>query len=267
VKPATLFLLLLSLGAILSANALTSASATISIGVCSSTCPVGSSESGPPPLFLESASGLSINYAGADASGSAPVQAIPQDTQSATLVGPAVFTTQVTDVGAIGGESAAQMTYYFEFAGPQESITVDFLGAAYAFGDVTNIGGEWGASSGVELNGVQIASACEQGVNNSFCGQQQLSNGEVFSYQTVLSSNTQYSIFLHSNALASPGSYANSGADPYIYLDPSTPLANQLTLELSGGIGNQASSIPEPSTVALIGVGLGILLWKRFVPR
>jgi hypothetical protein len=54
-----------------------------------------------------------------------------------------------------------------------------------------------------------------------------------------------------------PTGLASATFDPYFYVDPSFPNANQYSIIVSAGIGNApAGSVPEPSTWALLLIGL-----------
>jgi hypothetical protein len=53
---------------------------------------------------------------------------------------------------------------------------------------------------------------------------------------------------------------ANSGeayADPYLYIDPSTPDAADYSITLSPGVGNGLPGVPEPASWALMILGVG----------
>jgi hypothetical protein len=82
-----------------------------------------------------------------------------------------------------------------------------------------------------------------------------------------------YTVTLATGTFATgPHSSADAAIDPYIYIDPNSPNAADLRIEVSPGIGNAPSgtppssiipitaAIPEPSEWALILSGLGILV-------
>ena len=63
------------------------------------------------------------------------------------------------------------------------------------------------------------------------------------------------------------GGYATAECwvDPYIYIDPSWPYADQYEIVVSEGIGN--SPIPEPSALSLCGMGFASLLAVALLRR
>ena len=56
---------------------------------------------------------------------------------------------------------------------------------------------------------------------------------------------------------------ADASADPWIYIDPTFAGASQYRIAVSDGVANAISAVPEPSTFALLALGLGALSRRR----
>lgn len=71
-----------------------------------------------------------------------------------------------------------------------------------------------------------------------------------------VTTNTSYKIYLAADAGTFRGGSADAYIDPFLYIDPSF-LANNpgLTLDISSGIINSISAVPEPSTWAMLILG------------
>ena len=55
-----------------------------------------------------------------------------------------------------------------------------------------------------------------------------------------------------------------ASVDPLIFIDPSFPGASRYSILVSPGVGNESSSAPEPSGLALVALG-ALMVW-RFRP-
>jgi hypothetical protein len=56
---------------------------------------------------------------------------------------------------------------------------------------------------------------------------------------------------------------ADASADPWIYIDPAFAGASRYRIAVSDGVANAISAVPEPSTFALLALGLGALARRR----
>jgi hypothetical protein len=97
-------------------------------------------------------------------------------------------------------------------------------------------------------------------------------SGNNFVYDTQLTTLPNYDLVtITMNVSANDGSNSNADSsgkafatlDPYIYIDPSFPNADQYTLTLSPGVSNTPASVPETSPALFSAGALAALLLRR----
>jgi hypothetical protein len=159
------------------------------------------------------------------------------------------------------GIATGGITYYIEYTGA-DGVTLP-LRMAVA-GDIEVSGSSnaltYGAAD-IEFDGNQLWSP--------FCradfGCTNLSISQTFSFDIL--SNTQYQVRVSAGANVSKtgdGGAAHAFADPQFSLDPSFANANDFSLAISNGIGNElASSAPEPATFVGAGLALAVFIARR----
>jgi hypothetical protein len=60
--------------------------------------------------------------------------------------------------------------------------------------------------------------------------------------------------------------FGSAFVDPFIYIDPAFPDASLYSVIVSPGVGNGAPApgqVPEPATLCLVGMGIGVLRLRR----
>lgn len=182
---------------------------------------------------------------------------------------------QVTTGGrqpyGVGGSLAAnsQAEFFYQVVGPSPAVLVPMLFSGNLYVDVS--GDDTTAQA--EIVGLpQTFEMCitEQGTTVSDCGGTRgLLNGTTLSinnYAYDVSSNTFQFLDLYAAANAGYGpllgeaaQYFDASYDPMLTIDPSWLTDHPgYSLELSSNIilGSPGSSVPEPATLALFGLGL-----------
>jgi hypothetical protein len=144
-------------------------------------------------------------------------------------------------------EVSAESIYYFEVTGPtglsQSTATVDLFGTTAA----TSGGGV----------GQAEASIGSQGFSYACAGPDCSATGPLLVSSAVVELNSPVEIFLTASVDGGP---ATASADPYIMIDPSTPNAALLSVEVSDGVSNVPSPVPLPTAALLLLSGLGGLV-------
>jgi hypothetical protein len=183
----------------------------------------------------------------------------------------------------LGANSSAALNYYIEVLGPEPTVTLDLLGSAA----LAAVGSDISTNSTIELilygdtfTDVVAGVAYTQGSAYPIEGDEYGSGVQAgfdpasFQIETSLSVGTSSVIEVSMDATNSANSGAGESAahasaylDPYFFIDPNTPNADQYSIIVSKGIGN-ALTTPEPSTWAMILVGFaGIGFFARRAPR
>jgi hypothetical protein len=166
----------------------------------------------------------------------------------------------VAGVRAEGGASAsASLEYVFEVVGGSAGDVVPVLITAHL---ETSAVDSMYSGAGITVtrgSAVQQASACT-GPSYALCLRPSSFFGTLEVMAPVGSSTD-----VHLNAALSLLSFSGSGfasADPLIQVDPSFPGAADYSIVLSPGVAN-ALAIPEASTLALLGIALADVAWRR----
>jgi len=185
--------------------------------------------------------------------------------RASTLPNPSLSAT-ATDSGAASYANASlELDYTIEIVGPSGMVPL----VAKASGDTNST---YASSSAVDLslllpgNDVVFEAAslfgqAEGGFQSSF----QASN----TYQTA--ANQPIGVMMLASAGADTNASGNAASasafvDPYFYIDPSFVNASAYSIEISPGIGNMPSGVPEPSTwvMMLFGfAGLGLAGYRK----
>jgi hypothetical protein len=154
-------------------------------------------------------------------------------------------------------EVAANSYYYFEVVAPTgltpSTAIVDLIGTTATT-----------AASGLAQASAAIGS---QYFSFSCAGSGCSATGPTLAQTATVDLNSPTEINL---AALTEGGAATALADPYIMIDPSTPNADLLSIEVSAGVSNVAPSpVPLPASVSLLLSGLSGLAcgfrnqWKR----
>jgi hypothetical protein len=164
--------------------------------------------------------------------------------------------------GVHGGGATAVVRYFFEVTGGNSGDVVPLLIATNLSTDGTAAsGGHSFASLSAFTNsfGNSFVAVC----TNESCGT------TASSFSGLLSTQAKSGEVGELNLQVSAGSgpsldsgFASASADPFIYVDPTFPAANQYSILVSPGVGNgiAAASVPEPGSAALLALSAG-LLW------
>ena len=146
--------------------------------------------------------------------------------------------------GQTGADVSAESIYYFEVTGPaglpQSTATVDLFGTTAA----TSGGGQGQADASVGSQSFSFACA----------GPQCSATGPTLVHSFGVELNNPVEIFLTASVDGAP---ATANVDPYVMIDPSTPNAALLSVEVSDGVSNVPTPVPLPSSALLLLSGLG----------
>ncbi len=198
--------------------------------------------------------------------------AIPSSALASVTLAPvphvlATATTPAT--GSLGAGASATALYFFEVTGPTEGELVPILMDIYL---LTESSFEANAIARIIIN---TTSGIFQGIeacSNGTCDETTISETIPF---RVRAGSTRDSITLFAQAQAFVTRFgtetALAVADPYIYVDPTFPNAHLYNVVVSPGVGNapatsSPSSVPEPTTLWLVGTGLGLIRCRRRWP-
>jgi len=152
----------------------------------------------------------------------------------------------------IGADVYAESEYYFAVVGPSSpaAVTVDVSAITAA----TAVTGE-GQAEVVAENSDIVSYACAGTCSPT---------GPVLHNSFLADVNTAYEMQI---AASADGGTSSANADPYIFIDPSTPNASEYSIEVSAGVSN-VTPVPLPSTLTLLGLGLaGLALATGFRGR
>jgi len=175
------------------------------------------------------------------------------------------FTSAIV-TGGIGPNQAfygtAAVTYFLSFPGPAGNIPVQLSKnvSLAVTSDNTNVSANTGLALTDGYNGFagycfDFQTGCDL-KTDSFSG----------ILKATLVANSVYeldlntSLLLHDNSTTG-GASASAFVDSFIFIDPNFGNAGAYNLVLSDGIVNADSSVPEPSTWALAGLGLAEIIW------
>jgi hypothetical protein len=168
------------------------------------------------------------------------------------------------------------MTYYFEYTGPPISapgIPLIFSISGYTAASASG-GSEPLAQSLAEISvngggaGSSLTGYSCSATFTGFCssGEPPITQTSVFnilpnSMVTIDLAVSASAVGVGSGSLAGASAYA----DPYFYIDPTFPLADEYTLVISTGVGDSPlAPIPESSSLALLGIAaLGVIATRR----
>ncbi|HEY1327136.1 MAG TPA: hypothetical protein VGI14_09375 [Casimicrobiaceae bacterium] len=158
------------------------------------------------------------------------------------------------DALCAGYGAVASLDYFFGVTGPPGVVKVD-VGAS---GDTDAAGGSGVASAVLILDRQVVANGCsDAGASNCAAGGPPIPATWIFSAEYPVATNTAHEVAI--SAFASVGIHGHAGAsvDPFLFIDPSTPNAEQYRLIFSDGIGpgTPPAAAPEPPTVALLIAG------------
>ena len=160
----------------------------------------------------------------------------------------------------IAASASASVEYFFQITGPANSAVIDISGIASASGTgPTSFGTATGYWGGVNPNG-------------TFLNQNPLASvfatpsvphpaSDAFNVAGSVNVGSSYAIDMSAYVGYTNGT-ATATFDPAIKIDPSTPDASAYSIVLSPGI-EQPASVPEPSTLGLLALGLGELICTR----
>jgi PEP-CTERM motif len=169
--------------------------------------------------------------------------------------------------GLIEGREA--LTYYFAVIGPPDLlIPIDVGGDFFNKEDGNVVSNEeiYVAGATFDADGIDtfplLTSVCTIPFSNGIC---------LFNGQMHVPTNTVERISLIADELfdvAFPlppeGGFSDSIVDPIITIDPSFSNPGEFSLQFSAGIGNSLTTVPEPGSLALFGIGLvGLALMRR----
>jgi hypothetical protein len=170
--------------------------------------------------------------------------------------------------------AAATMTYYAGLVGPANTrVTLIFVFG----GDIVLLPDENASALGrtdIHIDNLLVGYSCssvENGVDdNAACADNEPPIPGGFALGVTIGDNG-LSPWIPIQLDAETGVTAGvtlAEVDPYIYIDPSNPLASEYTLLISAGVANSPplSSAPEPSSLAMLVTTLSlgfVVAWRR----
>jgi MYXO-CTERM domain-containing protein len=173
-----------------------------------------------------------------------------------------ISATSASDYNVSQGE--VTMNYTFEVVGPASTAPIPIVLVDNASVSTSNFAE---AFSTLEFNGAGDYLVNLQSINGVFSspsGPAPVSESDgVYHFVNTesVAVGEDYSLFIFVEGSAegwtSP-TYANAFLDPYIYVDPTFPLASEYSIIVSESVGN-APAAPEPSTWVMAGLGFGAL--------
>src|SRR5262249_35019440 len=124
--------------------------------------------------------------------------------------------------------------------------------------------GEAIADAFMVWNGLEVADACDGSGTFAGCGPASL----IFRGSQPTVTNTAVPIRIVAFSSAGVHGAATASADPFFFIDPSTPDADQYTLVFTDGIGpgtRPPSGAPEPDVLGLLLIALGVWNLGRYL--
>ena len=197
-----------------------------------------------------------------------------QDPSACTVAGGAIGSVQgapfvqlmshaAVPTGGVSSQALTSLRYFFEVVG---GIAGDHVPLLIQTGlDASAVGGEAFAAANIQVftNSIlTVVAVCTDGscpFGTDFSG--------TFGVDAV--SGQVASVLLVTQAAIGGlvGGTADASADPFIFVDPAFSGATNYQIVVSAGIGNSASTVPEPSSFVLVVFGMAVLGWwsrKRF---
>ena len=164
--------------------------------------------------------------------------------------------------------ASAVLTYHFEIAGTvSEQVPVIFTYSETGSATALAQDGAWQISTGLQIPqysdqwSAGSSQACQQTINFALAGS--CTNSTFSEYGRVeldLTSNTSYSVALSAVISYLTDANASVSVDPYIQIDPTFSDAGLFSIQLSQGIGNSPTPVPEPGAAGMAALALAALV-------
>jgi hypothetical protein len=168
-------------------------------------------------------------------------------------------------------QSDSSIIYYFrigfhDLSGPAPVLVDTMIGGdTGVYGDAYATAGVYSWQADGSGAGNQLFRVCSA-TTARFCAGYSGSAGETFS--GTLYTGVTYALDIYTTLVGYSGiSYANARIDPYIFIDPSVPDAASYSVDVSAGIGNFPSTVPEPPDLLMAVAGVALLAALRPRPK